>query len=220
MKKIKNSILAALGLVLCNALATQAEAGLVLTLDDGIAPITSISDNGVGDLLAADGQITFAGSVGSNWGLSVTTGLSDSPVGALHLNSVDVSTSTGGSLTITLTDDTFSSPRPVEGFMSVGGLTSGTVEFWGYVNGVEVAHFDASSGDKFGSFAESSWFKGLNTSLPYTLTTVAKITHLGSGTTSFDQQLTVPEPASVALLGLGILLMGISSLRLRSKNTL
>ena len=53
----------------------------------------------------------------------------------------------------------------------------------------------------------------LATGTPYAISLQAVITHGSSGTTSFDYQVEVAEPGTLALLGLGLLGFGLSRRR-------
>src|SRR5262245_33320809 len=68
-----------------------------------------ITDNGANDSAPAIGQITFNGSIGTNFTVNVTTGLSKPIIGTgtagqIDLNSVNVASTGPGVLRITLED--------------------------------------------------------------------------------------------------------------------
>ena len=103
---------------------------LTLTLNDNLGNVVTIVDGGAGDTLPATvGAINFNGAVG-NWIINLTTGLSGFGGGTpqVDLNSVDF-TSSGGHLTITLSDiilGAWSGPGATSG---VGGTSVGKTRF-------------------------------------------------------------------------------------------
>lgn len=198
--------------------ASDANAGFALRLDDGVNPAITVSDNGVGDIVPLSGAITFAGSLGG-WLINVTTGLSgpvlSAPFPHLDLNSVNVTSPSGGNLTIMLTDTDFTFSDPVAAFVtSLGGTTNGNLSFQVYVNndntefstaGTKVADFGP-----FGSGAFSASAGGFAPiSGPYSVTLVATFAHSRAGqVTSFDGEFQIPEPEALAMFGIGLLGMG------------
>jgi hypothetical protein len=154
-----------------------------------------------------------------NVGLSLTD-----PTG-LHLNSVQVTYNTPGNgpstLKISLQETGLMTPFSSYA-TSVGGTTTeaapaGGVRFETWYNGTllsTLGTYSAAPGTASGSFG-GSVSGSVDGVAPFTLEQIAYVTHTGFGVTSFDMHTTVPEPATLAMLGLGLLGIGFS----RRRNT-
>src|SRR3954471_15210385 len=112
------------------ALVGNATALPTLYLSDGVNSVTVV-DGGVGDSSPLAGVVTFNGSIGLNWTLNVTTGVSKPMLGSakqpwMDLNSVNATSKGAGSLTIMLSDNGFG---PASGKLTskIGGTTQGKV---------------------------------------------------------------------------------------------
>jgi hypothetical protein len=209
-------ITAALALTL--ATTAPAFAVATLTIDDGTNSIT-VMDGDANDSNPIDGIVTIIWTAPDTlWTSTVSTGTTYPADGSPSLPYLDlnvVATSGGaGMLTITFTMDGFTLADG--SFASnVGGTlnSSGTMpqgEFSAEAGGQAISSlgpFDR------GAFAGSmvSMFSGLST--PYSITLQAVITHASAGTSSFDYEVTVPEPGTLALLGLGLFGLGIAGMR-------
>jgi hypothetical protein len=177
-----------------------------------------IDDNGVSDSNPLIGVVTFVGAIG-NWIVNVTTGLTYDIIGSasspqMDLNSIDATSSGGGVLLVGLSAMNFVFPSLVlpSWTFGVGGTTSGAVQFDiqadpanGFFQGnlIDSSYFDYSpfSRTASGGFDPAAF----DPTLPYSLSINALIIHDVAGATSFNGNLSVPEPASLLLLGFGLL---------------
>ncbi len=188
-----------------------AQATLILSISDGDETVTSTDFD-------SDGAVVFIGSVG-DWVFNVTIGVADPLNGddlttsSLDLTSINVSgtSESGGTLYISLTDTDNNVPIGETNFyVGVGGNTDGNVSFTSYIDttnaefGTETLVYD--TGALTGSPFSSQGYGGVDVSGPYSITTVATITHdSGVNVTSFAHTVEIPEPGSLALLGIGLL---------------
>ncbi len=136
----------------------------------------------------------------------------------MHYNSVDVSGGiSGGSLTIMFTETDLQ--RGETSFTADYSATLGgeSIQFESFIDAGNAAFAlttaVADSGVQGSSFSNTE--RGMiPLTGPYSWTTVATIVHGGAGdTTSFDYEVKVPEPSTVAMLGLGMLGFGIAARR-------
>lgn len=216
-------------------LAPTAHAAMMLNLNDGTTSLT-ITDGDLADSYPGVGRMTYLVAVGTNWLTNATTGISKPVVGGpalayLDLNSINVTSTGAGTMTVMLTDDGYTLPAlGGSGIVSslIGGTTAGTVQleqifdpdntlFAGQhpsfvdpdpTNNVSLLTPVMGSG-VFGSTQ--------GTTVPlvgtFSLTEIVVITHMGTGTTSFNAESTVvPVPAAVLL---GILGLGVVGMKLR-----
>lgn len=185
---------------------------LALYLDDGLGHTSFIvSDNG---------KATFDGVLG-NWDINVTTlitypylGTQDAP--RIDLNTVNISSSSGGTLQIWASVCGFTPTENGSYHVGVGGTTNGSVQFAAYYDDLPGQLFFTGYGPLFLSdvitgspFAVT--FDGAVPDGAVDFTLFAQITQQGNGGSSFDMEFKVPEPASLLLLGLGLL--GIAGIR-------
>jgi hypothetical protein len=196
---------------------SRSEAALTLRLSDGVNPTVTVVD---GD---NDGVVVFNGAIGT-WTINVTTGISKPNLGpaTMDLNSVNVTNSSGGTLTIDLSDDGFVGPHSGH-VLGVGGTTSGSVSFMA-AGGNSNTLFDLSNASSVLNFNSSPY---AGTALlpsggndPYSLTIRAVITHTGAGATSFNAELEpVPAPAGLILAATALPFVGLLRRRLRRQET-
>ena len=117
-------------ILLLGLFAVQTHAAMILTLNDGSGNTALVQDTD------HDGVLNYNGNLGgsSNWIVNVSTGLSKPLLGSsteayMDLNTVNVTSSGGGTLTIKLTDIDFALPAGSYQLTSaIGGTTNGSVQ--------------------------------------------------------------------------------------------
>ena len=207
----------ALGLTAMAAVAwtsVPAQAVPMLRLTDGVNTVT-IADQLAGDFNGASDVVTWIGNLGA-WTLNVTTGVSDRlPKIHLDLNSINSSnglaSSGPGTLTILFTDTDFSLDGASNAAIAVGGVTGGSVEYSTFYDPNNVAFNTTGSAVQLGAtLTGAGAFSGTSSGvLPsdgaFSLTQKAVISHPTAGFTSFNYEITVPEPSTLALLTAALL---------------
>ena len=194
----------------------------------------TISDNEAGkDVDPSPGRIvtgTWLLGTFDNFYVNSATGFfSQQPALAkMHFDSVDVSSDTGGLLTLELSNTGFNLPTavPFNILSEYSTTTDGQVGFKKYFTGGEVnwgTGLLVASFGPTGSNIDSSNYLLSPAVSPFSLYDVLTVQH-GSGTdlsTSFNAENTVtpiPEPATLLLLGSGLVgLAGYAKLRLKRK---
>jgi hypothetical protein len=185
-----------------------------LKIFDGTTTII-VSDNGGGDSSGTAGRIVWDGSIG-NWTLNTDVGTTWPAIGTLSNPRLDlsfnaVSNGLGGTLVITFSADGFG---PTNGSVaaSIGGVTDGAVSYQTF-GGTSNVNFDTSNlltsqGPFANAFSGAVTGGTISNAGPYSLTERITITHAGSGITTGNALLQVPDSGTSALL-LGAGLTGI-----------
>lgn len=194
--------------------AQQAQA-LAISISDGVSTISASDTNN-------DGFVFLNSALGA-WNFNVVTGLAAPAIGTpqvygLHLNSVNAGGGMG-TLTIMITDTNVTKLN-APFITSLGGTTGGTTSFATYLSASNTEFgldtLLSTSGSYSGAFSdtESGYINGLIG--PYSTTLVGMITHDQAwDISSFDYEVKVPEPMTLALFGAGLIGMGFVGRRKR-----
>jgi len=215
----KNTLFLAAASLLASLPSVHADASLFIS--DGTHSVT-IADGSALDSSSLVGVITYNGllDASSPWSVNVTTGISKPFLGSatspfMDLNSVNVSSTAGGNLTIEFSDNNFG-PLPPGTFTSeIGGSTFGSVSFQTYVdlgNGLFAKTTPLGNVTFDETPFSSATISERPTSGPFSMTIATTISHDANQVrpTSFnasfyDTSTQVPEPSTVSLLALGVI---------------
>lgn len=208
-------ITASMAVAMTTFFSVQSAHALSISISDGVNTISASDTN-------SDGFVFLNSAIGA-WNFNVVTGVTNPVIGnpqtyGLHLNSLNAGGGTG-TLTVMITDTNvtkFNAP-----FMtSLGGVTGGTTSFATYLSASNTEFgldtLLSSTGTYSGAFSatDSGYISGLTS--PYSITAVGYITHDQAwDISSFDYEVKVPEPMTLALFGAGLVGLGLFGRRKR-----
>lgn len=208
------------------AASDKADATLVMTLQSGASTVT-IVDGGVGDMDANAGMIAFMGAVG-NFTMNMLGGIGNAMAPwptVMDLHGMNMSSTGGGTLVVTLSDDDYLPNNPSHRFMSMIGGTIGVGGSLSSVAFFDPANSPASPGNPVanhgpfgtGAFSDSDVTGLLPTTGPFGLGIQLTVTHSGSALTSYDHEIRIDEPAALGLFGLALTAIGLVTHRRRRR---
>jgi hypothetical protein len=222
MKHILLLMIVAIAVV---AFASTAQANMTLEINDGINPVVTVIDNvSVEDTDPLLGKINYSGVIG-DWTVDEVS-YSKPLIGPAELDllSGTLSSASGGTITIRLTDVGYSLPGFTSGILvsEIGGTAHGTVTLEQIYDPDNSAFAATNTGNDTvatsgslgpGAFADTQYESISTWADPFSITEVVTVSHTGSGLTTFDAASSVvPVPAAVLL---GILGMGVAGIKLR-----
>jgi hypothetical protein len=222
MKREVKALMLGLALV---GLANWVNAAPTLTISNGANPLITVVDNGAGDLSSLTGVVAVVTNVGV-WNLVINVGETKPALGSITNPVMDLaiqaSSTAAGTLTLTFSDNGFALTNGVLSASLSGHVVSGAGETVGYfvyddpgnvvgntitqVTGIGPGPLPISTTTIPETFALAA---------PYSLTQVVDISTDGPSSNSIDAsfQLLIPEPSTIALVGLG--LVGALAIRRR-----
>ena len=204
---------------------SSVNATLLLEISSSDDPTTILDESTLANTIITESQPGKAGSIflsHGSWSIFFLGGQANPAVGsnyvaALNIDSVDV-TGGVGTLTIKVTSTHYDNlgGNATFGVAATSDENSGTVRFQSFIdtsNAPGGGTLLVDTGDLNGPF---HYGKGgeTPTSDLFSLTTIATITHDSSkAVTSFSHTLKVPEPHTLALVGIGLITLGFIGIR-------
>lgn len=216
----------ALAVAVAGLLTVSAHAAPMLRLTaDGAGPIT-ISDNGLGDFDPSAGSVVHFGPLGV-FTTNITTGITKPILGGperpeMDLNSINVSSTSGGTIKIEFSETDFNNIGSFIALSSlVGGTGDGTMQYQTYASLTNTAFAtDILIADSLVQSGLVGFQDLSNIALngDYSLTMVVTITHDSAGqNSSFNALLEIPEPGLSPALVIGALVVTARIARRRKR---
>jgi hypothetical protein len=223
----KTLITGVVSAVVCSMAMVGNAMALSMSLFDSTSTVT-VSDAGFGNLNSTKGGLAFIEDM-DRWKTNVSSGVSNPIIGtvanqALDLNTLDISSSSGGMLTISLWEPYTEVGDPNAGITSFisrgGGTSNGSVDISYFVNGTQITLNSLDTVKPGGAALVGSTFLAeIPTDVPYRLKVITTVVDKISNDTSFSAEAKDPKPATMLLFNTGLLVLtGISRTKTSKKN--
>ncbi|MGA2603271.1 MAG: PEP-CTERM sorting domain-containing protein [Verrucomicrobiia bacterium] len=221
MKREVKALMLGLAVV---GLANWVNAAPTLTISNGANPLITVVDNGAGDLSSLTGVVAVVTNVGV-WNLIIDVGETKPALGSITNPVMDLaiqaSSTAAATLTLTFSDNGFALTNGVLSASLSGHIVSGAGETVGYFVYADPGNVVGNTitqvtGIGPGPLPISTTIaEAFALTVPYSLTQVVDISTSGPSSNSIDAsfQALIPEPSTVALVGLG--LVGALAIRRR-----
>jgi hypothetical protein len=213
MINLQRLLLTLAALIFAASYSVGAHAEIFLSVTDG-------THTGSANDSSTPGQTEYSGTIG-NFTTTINAGFGYPAEGSpadpvLDLTSADLTTGTaGGTLTVSLTETGFTTTTADLGFLS-----SITGNYFGS-SAVMDTYFDPSDTPFGTAFSLAAGLVDNQSAAvavppidgPYSLTEIITVTAGANSLTSLDASLSVPEPGSLSIVGIGLLALGLLGLR-------
>lgn len=216
-----NRLLAPIATAAALALAPAvSQAGLVIQITDGNTTV-NVADGSALDGIGAAGAVSYSGTIGG-WTVTAGFGNSDGDPLAMHLSAMVIGDRTDGQVWIRFTHTDINAAADPTTYLAYGGGSSsapGAMSNWSaYVDDGNAAFGTGMSIFGSNGFTTAGGTQTVALSGTYSATLVANFDFSGIGDwrnhgASLDLSLVIPEPTSLALLGLGLLGVGLTRRR-------
>ena len=200
---MKHALRFVLSAVVLLATALSSSAALQIRITDGSPGGTNITvvDQGADDFNLTVGSVSYSGPIGSNWIATVSSGASKPLLGSaaapqVDLQSLGVSSSSGGTLIIELTDTDFTGAGPAQ--ITIGGNTAGQVNLNVFTDNANAGFGKISTVASLGPIVGLGFSQivpaAVTALAPYSITFELRIAHVAGGATGLDAELVVNPP--------------------------
>lgn len=181
--------------------ALSASAALQLRISDGTPGGTiTVVDQDINDFSPIVGAVSYSGPIGTNWIATLSSGTSKPILGSaetprIDLNTFNLSSTSGGNLTIELTDTDFLEDGPTT--FALGGNSAGSLSyntFYDDGNGHFVKTTAISSSGPFSGNFSFGGTGDIVATAPYSITVQFVISHVAGGITACDSEFILNPP--------------------------